>query len=440
MVKTFNNIAEYTKKLLIENNEGIKEEDIILTANSDIDSIFSLVEQQGLSCSDTFGTNEFPLICYNVEGQRGKKDGKPAPPTLEKNAKTKSVYQGITAYHIDGFTFFKVRAINPQENPGDSDISMYAFTKDMYNTVSKFAYEKDVSRGSIVPKNGIYRAHLVRTMMGSYMVYDEVTSIQSNPAIHECKDSIIKASDFFFNNISLYSKFNQKPLRKFLLCGEPGTGKTSICFDIAKHFQQELPVIFVTDFDDMEAHIVECAKLNRKTVVVFEDCEASLRMSGANSKILNFLDGIDRPNIKDGAIIVMTTNHPERIEARITKRPGRIDKIFHINALEGKFAYDVFNLYFGDFMKENKFDVSSDTAHEAIEIIANGMTGAQIKELFNSYVCYMVSEGKEFNLTDVFNTKVELFNSFKDVDEQYSSLDTNSFNELSVKLSKVLKG
>ncbi len=29
-------------------------------------------------------------------------------------------------------------------------------------------------------------------------------------------------------------RFGQKPLRKFLLCGEPGTGKTSICYDIAK--------------------------------------------------------------------------------------------------------------------------------------------------------------------------------------------------------------
>ena len=135
---------------------------------------------------------------------------------------------------------------------------------------------------------------------------------------------------------------------------------------------------------------------------------------------------------------MMTTNHPERIEARISKRPGRIDKIFHINALDGKYAYDVFNLYFGDFMKENKFDATTDTAREAIEIIANGMTGAQIKELFNSYVCYMVSEGKEFNLTDIFDTKVKLFESFNQIDETNNSL-TSNFENAQAELYNILR-
>ena len=191
-------------------------------------------------------------------------------------------------------------------------------------------------------------------------------------------------------------RFGQKPLRKFLLCGEPGTGKTSICYDIAKEYQKDIPIVFVTDFDSLAKHISECAKVNKRTIVIFEDCEVDFRNSAIDSSILNFLDGIDRPNIQDGAIVIMTTNHPERIEARITKRPGRIDKLFFINALEGQSAVDVFNLYFGEFMKENNFDATTQTAKEAIEIIASGMTGAQIKELFNSYVCYMVSEAKRF--------------------------------------------
>ena len=135
----------------------------------------------------------------------------------------------------------------------------------------------------------------------------------------------------------------------------------------------------------------------------------------------------------------MTTNHPERIEARITKRPGRIDKLFFINALEGQSAVDVFNFYFGEFMKENNFDATTQTAKEAIEIIASGMTGAQIKELFNSYVCYMVSEAKDFNLNDVFNTKVELFKSFDDMDKNYNSIEANKeFDKARGKILSVL--
>lgn len=437
MVKTFNNLAEYAKKLLIENNEGIKEEDIITCASSDIDDIFQKIEGLGLGYKDVYGDEEIPLIHYNIETDYDKRV-KDKLLTINENNLKNSIYQGIKAYHCNGKTFFIIKVINAQENAADSDMQIYAFTKDIYNTICKYAsVDKKVKTN--VPENGVYRASLVKTMMGSYMKYEEVTNIQSNPAIHQSKEDLMKSTEFFFDNIPLFSKFNQKPLRKFLLCGEPGTGKTSICYDVAKHYSHDIPVVFVTDFEDMAEHITACSKVNRRTIVIFEDCEASLRMSGANSKILNFLDGIDRPNIEDGAIVMMTTNHPERIEARITKRPGRIDKIFYINALEGKYAYDVFNLYFGDFMKENNFDATTDTAKEAIEIIASGMTGAQIKELFNSYVCYMVSENRSFNLTDIFNVKVELFKAFKDIDETYSSLKDISFDEMSMKLSKVLR-
>lgn len=81
---------------------------------------------------------------------------------------------------------------------------------------------------------------------------------------------------------------------------------------------------------------------------------------------------------------------------------------------------------------------TTDTAREAIEIIANGMTGAQIKELFNSYVCYMVSEGKEFNLTDIFDTKVKLFESFNQIDETNNSL-TSNFENAQAELYKILR-
>lgn len=438
MVKTFNNLAEYAKKLLIENNEDVKEEEIIVSANSSIHSYFRKIEAMDIGYVDVYGNDELPLIYYSAEtGYIGKDDT--GPKTLDKKSLQSSVYQGIEAYHCDGFTFYQIKAINPKEDPAESDLRLYAFTEDMFNRVCKLAEESNVKEETNVPEHGVYRATMVKTMFGSYMKYEEIKNIQSNPAIHQSKEELMKNTEFFFDNIPLFSKFNQKPLRKFLLCGEPGTGKTSICYDVAKRYAKDIPVVFVTDFEDMAEHITACSSINRRTIVIFEDCEASLRLSGANSKILNFLDGIDRPNIKDGAIVMMTTNHPERIEARITKRPGRIDKIFYINALEGKYAYDVFNLYFGEFMKENNFDATTDTAREAIEIIASGMTGAQIKELFNSYVCYMVSENKQFNLTDIFDVKVNLFKAFKDVDETYSSLNNVSFDEMGVKLSKVLR-
>lgn len=437
MVKNFNALAEYGKKLFLEANEGIKEKDIIVSAYADIVNVFEKLEEKGLAYKESYGTDELPLLHYNIDS-RYKEKNKIESRDIDEDSLKNSIYQGIIAYHCDDFTFFELKMINKQESPSETDIKLLVFTKDMFSTVCKHAAKLVDKIKTNVPENGVYRAQLVKTMMGSYMSYKAIENIQSNPAIHQCKEDLLNSTDFFFNNISLFSKFNQKPLRKFLLCGEPGTGKTSICYDIAKKYAEDMPIVFVTDFEDMAEHIQACSKINRRTIVIFEDCEASLRMSGTNSSILNFLDGIDRPNIENGAVVMMTTNHPERIEARITKRPGRIDKIFYVKALEGSFAQEVFNLYFGDFMKENNFDYSTKTAKEAIEIIASGMTGAQIKELFNSYVCFMVSNNKEFNLTDVFDVKVELFNAFKDMDESYTSLNVKSFDEMGMKLSKVL--
>lgn len=435
MVKTYNNIAEYAKKLLIEANPYIDEKDIYVTANTDIASTFRILKEKDLACIDTSGTEEIPLIHDTIYSESLKEKEK----AFSKERACERILQGVVSYSCEGFTVISVRVINKEESPSEEDFILYAFTEAMYNRAFELAYKEGEIKYTIVPDNGVHRAIVRDSMMGKYLEYIKVEDIPSNSAIHQCKEDILKSAEFFFKNIPLFSRFGQKPLRKFLLCGEPGTGKTSICYDIAKEYQKDIPIVFVTDFDSLAKHISECAKVNKRTIVIFEDCEVGFRNSAIDSSILNFLDGIDRPNIQDGAIVIMTTNHPERIEARITKRPGRIDKLFFINALEGQSAIDVFNLYFGEFMKENNFDATTQTAKEAIEIIASGMTGAQIKELFNSYVCYMVSEAKDFNLNDVFNTKVELFKSFDDMDKNYNSIEANKeFDKARGKILSVL--
>lgn len=51
----------------------------------------------------------------------------------------------------------------------------------------------------------------------------------------------------------------------------------------------------------------------------------------------------------------------------------------------------------------------------------------------------MVSEAKDFNLNDVFNTKVELFKSFDDMDKNYNSIEANKeFDKARGKILSVL--
>lgn len=426
MVKNLNEAKSFLENLMLE--DGTAKKDILVATYTDLYRAFEVLEDNGIGLRTTLNLPSLPTIYSRLYGTS---EGNV---TQLESANKRNLLQGIDTFTAGNSIFYKMQVVYDTE---EEPTTLYGFTKEAYNEIVKLANQFIISEKQDVPAKGIYRAETVDTRFGAFISYKEVTEIQSNTAIHPCKEGILNDIKFFFNNIPLFSKFNQKPLRKILLCGEPGTGKTSICYDIAKQYP-EYPVVFVTDFQTLQMHIKACATENKRTVIIFEDCEVSMRAGRADSEIFNFLDGIDRPNIKEGGVIVMTTNHPEKLEERISKRPGRIDKIFSIDALTGIHASLVFKMYFEDFMKECDFDYSTKTAVEAIEIIASGMTGAQIKELFNSYICYMVSNGKSFNLYDIFDVKKSLFEGFANIKDDSTSLKIN-FKESEVLLAKALK-
>lgn len=331
----------------------------------------------------------------------------------EKDAEIVGVFTGITAISIHGYTIYSF---------DNSDRSFSVIDEEAFQYLTNLL--RSISTPSKLPEKGIHKADVKENRFTNEysLEFKEVTEIPSTNISHPVKDLLEKDIEFFFNNVELFSRYNQKPLRKYLLTGEPGTGKTSICYNLANMFS-DIPVIFVTDFSSLQEVCKLAAKEDKKVIVVYEDCECTMSRARNNSNVLNFFDGVDRPNIKSGGVIVMTTNHPEQIETRISKRPGRIDRIFHVNNLKDKFAYEVFVTYFKEFMEENKFDYTTDTAVEAIKIISDRMTGAQIKELFNSYVCYMVSNNKKFDLYDVNYCKEQMFEAFNKIDDEDISLD-----------------
>ena len=92
MVKTYNNIAEYAKKLLIEANPYVDEGDIYVTANTDISSTFRRLKEKDLACIDVSGTEEIPLIHYTIYSESLKEKEKAFSKEREQKILTSMTY------------------------------------------------------------------------------------------------------------------------------------------------------------------------------------------------------------------------------------------------------------------------------------------------------------------------------------------------------------
>jgi ATP-dependent 26S proteasome regulatory subunit len=89
--------------------------------------------------------------------------------------------------------------------------------------------------------------------------------------------------------------------------------------------------------------------------------------------LLNVLDGSESPSNKHGTIMIATTNHPEKIDDRVMKRPGRLDRVFIIPEMEHEdTARRMLMQYLGEAWQDN---------HTQIVPRLLGRPGAFIREV-----------------------------------------------------------
>ncbi|KAF1972043.1 putative mitochondrial chaperone bcs1 [Bimuria novae-zelandiae CBS 107.79] len=129
--------------------------------------------------------------------------------------------------------------------------------------------------------------------------------------------------------------------RGYLLHGPPGTGKSSLCLSIAGHFDLD---VYVLTMSSLNNHSLKSlfAELPQHCIVLTEDVDATAvhrkldgsadasPIAGQNgpgdkkvslSTLLNVLDGLAS---SEGRLLIMTTNHIERLDPALI-RPGRVD-------------------------------------------------------------------------------------------------------------------
>jgi ATP-dependent 26S proteasome regulatory subunit len=185
---------------------------------------------------------------------------------------------------------------------------------------------------------------------------------------------------FFTDGVEIYQQLNLAPFRKLLLVGPPGTGKTMLCAAMAKlALQHKRVVVYVSgaDEDGASFHKIHhalnvVASARYPVLMIVEEIDVYLRKDD-KAQILNVLDGLESPNNPRGALLLATTNYPEVIDERISKRPGRMDRIIVIPTIQdAEQAVQMLSRYMGPQWQD---------VHRAVVPHLVGQTGAFVREV-----------------------------------------------------------
>src|SRR5260221_7828173 len=137
-----------------------------------------------------------------------------------------------------------------------------------------------------------------------------------------------------------YESLRVPRLRKVLLIGPPGTGKTTLLkAEGAFHATQGGLVYYVcappynrnsSAWQHLTNTLHMAAESRIPTLVLVEDFEVFVSNPSEQLSVVNTLDGVATPDNPAGTLLLATSNDPERIDQRIRDRPGRIDALIEI--------------------------------------------------------------------------------------------------------------
>ena len=123
------------------------------------------------------------------------------------------------------------------------------------------------------------------------------------------------------------------PVKKGLLFyGPPGTGKTHTIHYLASQLPDHTTLLITAEQVGLLDHYFQLARFLQPAMIVIEDVDLIARAreqmygpcdESLLNKLLNEMDGLR----EDAAVLfVLTTNRPDKLEAALASRPGRIDQ------------------------------------------------------------------------------------------------------------------
>ncbi|KAI5370848.1 putative AAA+ ATPase domain, ATPase, AAA-type, core [Septoria linicola] len=188
----------------------------------------------------------------------------------------------------------------------------------------------------------------------------------------------------FYDSRETYEKLKVPWKRGIIYYGPPGNGKTisvKALMNTLYSREDAVPTLYVktlSSFAGPEYSIGQIFQLARRTapcLLVFEDLD-SIVTDNVRSYFLNAVDGIQK---NDGILMIGSTNHLDRLDPGIARRPSRFDrKILFPNPDEKERA--AYMKYWQGKLSDNKDVDFPDKLCTAVAKITKGFSFAYMQE------------------------------------------------------------
>ncbi len=198
----------------------------------------------------------------------------------------------------------------------------------------------------------------------------------------------------FLESESLYRRLNIPYRRGFLLFGPPGNGKTMLIKILAASYPQLKPVMVpltkTVGERELGAAIREAERL-APSLLILEDIDVMFGGTSplAYSEFQNLVDGVSE--LSRGVLIVATTNHPAKLGAALTERPGRLDRLWKL----GKPNLETRRLYICRLLDSSEHGLSdAEAVASDLAKKTEGFSMAYLRELYTLGSFHAINAGK----------------------------------------------
>ncbi|KAG9229403.1 P-loop containing nucleoside triphosphate hydrolase protein [Amylocarpus encephaloides] len=216
----------------------------------------------------------------------------------------------------------------------------------------------------------------------------------------EKKTAIIDDIIGFFDGQARYAEFSVPWKRGVIFHGPPGNGKTistkALMHDVSQRLNPTIESLYVksfTSFAGPEAgirQIFQKARQMAPCLLIFEDID-SLISPLVRSYFLNEVDGLESNH---GILMIGSTNHLDRLDPGLAKRPSRFDRkyFFDVPTQEERVQYAEYWRY---KLRDNKKIDFPEELSARVADITKDFSFAYIKEAFVAALLVIVARQDE---------------------------------------------